>query len=115
MDTVGIAQLDVEEQEACYRSERYTPGAIATFLLNTAHLLVMTRPPLTDGTTTDGPGGLWRAWSYDTSLMVPPRRVWRWFPEDGTEVPLLLWGGKALPPSKPQSRFPFRRGRPGTP
>lgn len=97
MDTVGMAQFDtlayeMREHEACFLSTYYDANEVALFLLNTAHLFVTKRPPIFDGTTTDGPGGLWRAQGHDTSLLAPPRRVWRWVPQDGVAVPTLLQG-----------------------
>lgn len=88
VDTVGMAQLDGVDQEACFLESGYDAEDVETFVRNVAEYVRVKGPVISDGDTTDGPGGVvWRARSFDDSLAVPARRTLRWFPDDGRARP----------------------------
>ncbi len=89
MDTVGMLQLDVVDHEACYPIDAYDPNEVATFLMNVADYTLSDQEEINDGDTADGPGKcLWQAYNCDQSLLEPPRPVLRWFPLNGTDIPV---------------------------
>jgi hypothetical protein len=90
VDTVGMGQLDVDDHEACFRSDQYEAREVADFVRNTTLHVLRNGPVIKDGHTTDGPGGRWRAMEAEESLMPAPRAVLRWFPEDGSEPPARM-------------------------
>lgn len=96
MDTVGNGQLgapDLSDLEACVRGGRnFDLGPIDGFLRNTTLYVLERGEVFRDGDTIDGPGGLrWRAWNRRCGLVEPPRRTIRFFPEDGTKPPDVLF------------------------
>jgi len=98
MDTVGMAQLDQRDSEACFPGGRYEPGEVSHFLLNVGLYLAEHGDVIADGDTMDGPGGVpWRATRVDECRAEPPRAVLRWLPLDGTRPPraLVVPGGAA--------------------
>ncbi len=85
LDTVGMRQLGVDDQEACFPYEPYASAFstkdVANFLRNTTAHVLEHGPVLTAGELLGGPGGVeWRAWSA-RALVSPARRTLRWFPE----------------------------------
>jgi hypothetical protein len=99
MDTVGNGQLglpDLPDLEACLTKEKdYNLGQVDPFLRNTSIYVLERGEVFKDGDTIDGPGEVrWRAWVRDTSLIDPPRRTIRFFPEDGTEPLDVLFRGR---------------------
>lgn len=100
MDSVGMAQVDVLDHEACFAEEAYDVDEVARFLRNAAAYVLEHGEVIRDGHTMDGPGGRrWRAWSLEASLAPAPRRVLRWLPEDRRDVPEAL-----RPPQLPAPR-----------
>ncbi len=103
IDTVGVGQLDdfpfkpwCIDHEACFPGGMYAPAEVALFLLNTAHTVVTRRQRLPDGTTTDGPGGIWHVRYHGESLESPPRNVLRWLPAASPSPPAALVDDAAL-------------------
>jgi hypothetical protein len=97
MDTVGMAQLDCCDHEACFPKGSYDCGKIDNFLRNASWYIFKNGPVIKDGDTMDGPGEVrWRARARPESLLSPPREVLRWFPHDGSQPPALL----TAPPKK---------------
>jgi hypothetical protein len=90
VDTVGMGQLDVDDHEACFRTDKHDTGDVINFVRNTTLYVLRNGPVIKDGHTTDGPGGQWRAMEVEEGLMPAPRAVLRWFPEDGSEPPARL-------------------------
>jgi hypothetical protein len=91
MDCVGMGQLDVVDQEACFPRGTVDPNDVAPFLRNVSDYLRIKGPVIQHGATIDGPGGTWRG-MHAEALLAPPRRVIRWFPE-GAEPPEALREG----------------------
>ena len=88
MDTVGMRQVDLDDIETCFRSDRFAPNDIAPFLGNTSLYLLGAGAVIKDGETIDGPGGvLFRAQSFKEGMVTPPRSTLRFRPEDGTTPP----------------------------
>lgn len=88
MDTVGMGQLGVRDQEACFTTQKYDPGDIANFLRNVGDYARRGERELRLGDTIDGPGGVsWRVTPMDKGLGPPGRETHRWTPEDGTVPP----------------------------
>ena len=93
MDTVGNAQLDLPDLEACFRSAGYDCGGVDFFLRDLTLYLLRNGEVIAHGDTTGGPGEVsWRARVLDESMSPPPRRVLRFVPEDGAEVPPQIAG-----------------------
>lgn len=89
MDTVGMAQLDVDDHEACFRTRTFEPGEVANFLRNATAYILKNGPVIQDGDTMNGPGRTnWQARVCETSMVPPPRRTLRWFPQDGSKPPV---------------------------
>ena len=91
MDTIGMEQLDVADQEACYLTGKFQPRDVAAFLRNATNYVLDNGPVIEDGSTMDGPGGLlWTARNVEKSLAPRPRSVLRWIPDDGSRPPPLI-------------------------
>jgi hypothetical protein len=89
MDCVGMGQLDVADQEACFPREQFDANDVALFLRNVSNYLRVKGPVIQHGDTIDGPGAKqWRA-MHTEALEAPPRAVIRWSPE-GESVPEKL-------------------------
>jgi len=96
MDTVGNGQLgmpDLPDLEACmHRDKKYNLQGVDAFLRNTTLYVLRQGEVFRDGDTIDGPGNVrWRAWNRRRSLIDPPRRTIRFFPQDGTDPPEVLF------------------------
>jgi hypothetical protein len=84
MDTVGNRQLDVNDVEAVFPSERYDPGTIDYYLRNVTHYLLDLGREIQTGEAIDGPGDntlSWTAEACDQALVAPPRPVLRLYPK----------------------------------
>jgi hypothetical protein len=90
MDTVGMGQLDRQDLEACFPEDTFEPGDVDVFLRNVSLYLLENGEVIKDLNTIDGPGGVWRAHEVDEGLSDPPRRLLRFFPEDGSTPPAAL-------------------------
>jgi hypothetical protein len=88
MDTVGMQQVDLDDIEACFCTDRFNPNDISLFLGNTSLYLAGAGPVIKDGETIDGPNGvMFRAQLFDEAMVTPPRKTLRFRPEDGTKPP----------------------------
>jgi len=95
MDTVGMGQLDRQDLEACFPEDSFQPRDVDAFLRNVSLYLLENGEVIKDLNTIDGPGGVWRAHEVEEGLCAPPRRLLRFFPEDGSTPP------EALRPRRP--------------
>lgn len=96
MDTVGNAQLDIPDSEACFHTESYDCGEIDNFLRNVSLYQLNHGEVLNDGDTMDGPGDIpWQARHLADSMWSPPRRVLRWFPMDKRKVPREIFNAES--------------------
>ncbi|MFZ5481241.1 MAG: DUF4261 domain-containing protein [Myxococcota bacterium] len=105
MDTVGLAQLDRDDLEACFPGDRVEPDEVARFLRNVSLYVVERGDVIKDGHTLDGPNGRWRAWRTEQGLMDPPRPTLRMFPEVAGTAPALLRKGTGAEAKGFWSRF----------
>ena len=88
MDTVGNAQLDLPDMEACFHAPSYDLEQIVFFLRNVTLYVANRGEVIKDDDTMDGPGNVrWTARSVAQSICEPPRRVLRWAPVDERELP----------------------------
>jgi hypothetical protein len=91
MDSVGMLQLDLPDNEACFLRDDYEPSDIANFLRNVSMYLLNEGDVIKHGDTSFGPGDVnWRAMRVEDGLVEPPRPVLRWFPNDGSTPPDAL-------------------------
>lgn len=86
MDTIGMEQLDILDQEACFRPDDVDPDDVAELLRNISLYLLERGNVIRDGDTLEGPGGVWRASEAEESLAPAPRPTLRWARE-GAGVP----------------------------
>jgi len=89
MDSVGMAQLDCRDGEACFPRDAYQPQAVDAFLRNASVYLLERGDVIKDGDTMPGPGEInWRARHVEEGVCPPPHRpLLRWFPLDGSRPP----------------------------
>jgi hypothetical protein len=93
MDTVGMAQLDAPDHEACFPKDRYEAREVAGFLRSAADYACERGPVIQNGDTMDGPGGIrWQGARFENGLADPPRKVLRWLPLDGLRRPPGIQG-----------------------
>ena len=104
-DVVGMQQLDATDHEACFARGRHNPGEVMGFLRGLAGYTLDRGNVIQSGHTTDGPGGIWRALEVEEAIIPAPRRVIRWFPEDGSEPPAALRAA-----SRPSTETGAKRG-----
>lgn len=98
MDTVGMWQLDLPDQEVVHPDGAFDPDEVAGFLRDISVYLVQNGRVIKDGDTTDGPGGIrWQAFSSYEGVIPPPRETLRWYPENGVDRPRAL-----APKERPQ-------------
>jgi len=96
MDTVGLGQVDVPDQEACFVTQRYDLGEVSQFLLNASLYLMTNGFVIKDGDTMNGPGNknwqgrIWQGRIMKNGLLDPPRETLRWFPLDKSSPPVQL-------------------------
>lgn len=89
MDTIGMEQVAVTDQEACFRPTDVDPNDVAPFLRELTLYLLERGAIIDDGHTVDGPGGAWRAAKHERSLAPAPRGTVRWTRE-GDDPPEVL-------------------------
>jgi hypothetical protein len=96
LDTVGLAQLDQVDHEACFLEGTFERREIAAFLRAATEHARQSARPVSSGDTLKGPGDIeWRVVEARKSLGPSQRAVLRWFPCDGSSPPpALLAGGK---------------------
>jgi len=93
MDTVGMGQLDLTDQEAFFLKSSYNPTQVANFLRNVCLYLLNNGEVIKDGHTMDGPGSCrWQARLFENGYCAPPRRVIRWLPLDSSLPPKPIVG-----------------------
>lgn len=91
MDTIGMEQLGIDDQEACFSSDRYVLRDVDHFLRNATAYVCKQGAVIKEGDTMDGPGGVrWIGRPVEQSLAPRPRRVLRWLPMDGATAPDTL-------------------------
>ena len=90
-DTVGLAQLDIPDQEAVFMKKRYDPEEVAQFLRSVSMYILENGMVIADGDTIDGVGGIpWQGFLHNEGLASPPRETLRWFPVDKSIRPTAL-------------------------
>jgi len=88
MDTVGNAQLDLLDVEACFHAESYDFTEVEQFLRLVTCFLEESEEAIENGDSMEGPGDvIWKVWQLEDSIVSPPRPVLRCLPQDGREVP----------------------------
>jgi hypothetical protein len=88
MDTIGLDQLDIPDQEACFPKDDYDPSDVANLLRNISLYRLRQGDVIRHGDTMDGPGGVrWRGFKVEESLSPRGREVMRWLPQDGSNPP----------------------------
>ncbi len=80
LDTVGMIQLWLPDQEAVFAEGQEEPAAVEALLRNACLHLLSARPIALGSTADDGRGRRWRA-SAARGIVAPPRPVLRWLPE----------------------------------
>lgn len=81
LDTVGMTQLGLPDQEAVFAEGQEEPPAVEALLRNVC-LHLLTEGPIPPGSTADdGRGRRWRA-AAGRGIVAPPRPVLRWLPEE---------------------------------
>lgn len=89
MDTVGNQQFGLHDFEACFPEEEFDPEQIHDFLRQLTFYQLENDVAIRDGDTTDGPGEMvWKASEVEESLVIPPRKIFRWHPEGYVPPPL---------------------------
>jgi len=88
MDTVGNAQLDLPDLEACFIGSTYDLEEIDVFLRATTSYLLEEGDVIETEDTIKGPGRkTWVAHRFEESYSSPPRRTIRLVPDDGVRPP----------------------------
>jgi hypothetical protein len=89
-DTVGLGQLDAPDQEVAIHTGQFDFQDVASLLYFAAKHLVG-GGDVSEGERMNGPGDTtWYARWCEVGGAPPPRRVVRWFPDDGSEPPPRL-------------------------
>ena len=84
MDTVGNAQLDIQDIEVIYPTNKYDPGTSDYYMRNVTHYLLELGRAIQTGEAIDGPGESslsWIAEAREQGMGEPPRRVLRLSPK----------------------------------
>jgi hypothetical protein len=84
MDTVGNHQLEIRDVEAIFPAAKLEPGDVDYYLRNVTHYLLDLDREMRTGEAIDGPGESNLSWTtevLEASLIDPPRRVLRLFPQ----------------------------------
>jgi hypothetical protein len=89
LDTIGMMQLGIPDQEAIFADGKEAPGAVEALLHNVCRHLLSGKPVASGSTAEDGRGRRWRA-SGATGLVAPRRPVVRWLPEESDRPPDAL-------------------------
>lgn len=88
MDTVGNAQLDLPDLEACFAGATYNLEEIDVFLRAMSSYLLEQGDIVGEEDTIKGPARKsWIARRFDESQSAPPRRTVRLIPDDGLRPP----------------------------
>jgi hypothetical protein len=87
VDTVGLRQLDIADQEAVFVQDRYTFGQVGNLLLNAAQYMLARGPVIKAGDTIPMGRVRWEAHVVETAQLDPPRPAIRWQPMDGSTPP----------------------------
>lgn len=99
MDTVGNAQLDLPDLEACFVASTYDLEEIDVFLRATTSYLLEEGDVIETEDTIKGPGRkTWVAHRFEDSYSSPPRRVIRLIPDDGVRPPTAVLKQAGEPP-----------------
>ena len=92
-DSVGMAQLDLADQEVAFSGSTLEEEEALAFVINLArHVvtrhLVTRQPEIRSGDTTSGPEGtIWEALLLGQAALAPHRKVIRWLPENRRGMP----------------------------
>jgi hypothetical protein len=91
MDTVGNAQLDLPDLEACFVASTYDLEEIDVFLRATTSYLLEEGDVIETEDTIKGPGRkTWVAHRFEDSFSTPPRQTIRLIPDDGVRPPTAV-------------------------
>lgn len=87
-DSVGMAQLDLADQEVAFNEDLLGQDDALDFVTNLARHLLTKRPEIRSGDTTSGPNGsIWEAMLLGQAALAPHRKVIRWLPENRQGMP----------------------------
>jgi hypothetical protein len=94
VDTVGLHQLDLPDQEIVFHPDRLEVEEAMHFARNLAMHLIQHRPHLVSGETAGGPHeSIWEAMPLGRGALPPHRTAVRWLPEEREGMP----SGMAVP------------------
>lgn len=89
IDTVGLHQLDLPDQEIIFHPEHLPQEEAIHFARNLAMHFLVHRPHVTQGETASGPHEtIWEAMPVTRGALPPHRKAIRWLPEDSVGMPL---------------------------
>ncbi|QIF05319.1 DUF4261 domain-containing protein [Roseimicrobium sp. ORNL1] len=90
-DTVGMAQLDLQDIEMASSSADTDLEEMRIFPMNMGIYLLKSGAVMDTGHTTEGPSGkIWRAQAREESCYAPPRPVLHWREDDAPPAPEVL-------------------------
>lgn len=88
VDTIGMAQLDMPDQEILCPEGVSSSEELSAFLFDAAYHMATTEQPIVTDNSTTGPGGTeWVATQRVTSLREPARVIVHWTEIEGPEEP----------------------------
>jgi hypothetical protein len=88
VDSVGMAQLDVADHEACFDLSRYNVNDVVLLVRNLCLYTLDSKAEFHAGEITDGPGGVaWKTRGTVEPIMPAPREIVRWVPIDDGAAP----------------------------
>ena len=108
-DVLGMQQLDALDHEACFRRGEHDANDVMAFLRNCTQYTLDNGDIIKTGHTIDGPGGIWRAIATEEPILPAPRRVIRWYPDEGPRPPVQLLAASSNPPAA-ESPVPRKQG-----
>ncbi|HEU4557310.1 MAG TPA: DUF4261 domain-containing protein [Longimicrobium sp.] len=89
-DSVGNAQIDLPDVEACCPADQANASDPAGAVLAATEYMIRKGDVFCDGDTAEfGGTGMWRAARFDESVTAPPRPVICFFPDGSTLPPFL--------------------------
>ena len=101
-DTVGLAQFDSIDHEACAPIDAIDPNDVVMMLYNMALYATSEPAVIRSGDTTDGPGGVWQTLTSRDGVAAPPRPTYRWLPLFEASAPgSLVPDGEVEVPTQP--------------